>query len=83
MDVELPDCCCFTSLEQNPGFLMVAVNGKPRNEIVQASPKSTNKVFLSPAMGYFTLLNILGYDEKIGWRRTKDGSIFSTVMIER
>lgn len=62
---------------------MVAVNGKPRNEIVQASPKSTNKVFLSPAMGYFTLLNILGYDEKIGWRRTKDGSIFSTVMIER
>lgn len=41
-------------------------------------------------MGYFTPFNILEekcvievIEEKCGWRRTKDSSIFSTVMIER
>lgn len=40
---------------------MVAVNGKPRNEIVQAMSKEHQQNLCLLPMGYFTAFNILGY----------------------
>lgn len=83
MDVELPDCCHFTRAEQNPSFLMVAVNGKPRNKIVQGVSKDhQNNLPVTCPWGILHHLTPLVIDEKSGWKRTKDSSIFSTVMIE-
>lgn len=52
---------------------MVAVNGKPRNEIVQAMSKEHQQnLSVTCPWGILQRLTSLVIDEESGWRRTKE-----------